>query len=90
MGQCVPHGERWHYRVPPSPPAQLWHQTGLQPGFEDGSVTSPFDGKRRNQLMPTIPSNEIDPTTALSRFHVITPLAHQGIAIPVGIALIHP
>lgn len=69
--------------------AQFWNQTGLQPGFKDGTVTGSFNRKRRDKLMPPIPGDHVDSPTASPGFKVIAPLACRGIAVSIGIALIH-
>ena len=70
--------------------AQLCNQTGLQPGFKDGTVTSSFNRKRRNKLMPPIPGDQVYSPTASPEFKVIAPLTCQSIAVSVGITLIYP
>jgi hypothetical protein len=69
--------------------AQLRNQTGLQPGFKDSAITGSFDGKWRDELMPSIPGQHVDTPLASSGFKVIASLPRRGIAVSVGISFIH-
>lgn len=59
-------------------------------GGKDRPVTSPIDGKRGNQLMSLVASDQVHAPLPPSRFQGMAPLAGWRVAKPMIVAFIYP